>query len=169
MELFEVIRNRRSIREYQDKPIEDDKLEKILNAARLAPSARNRQEWCFVVVRDPEKRQRLSEAAKNQRFVAEAPISIACCGGGTDYKMTCGHPAFLLDLAIAIDHMALAATALGLGSCWVGAFYQDQVKKILGIPETISVVELLTLGYPDESPLPRSRKPLKEIIRYEKW
>lgn len=169
MDLFEAIQSRRSIRNYQDKPVEDEKLQQILNAARLAPSARNRQEWQFVVIRDTERRKELSLAAKNQSFVAEAPVVIGCCGEGTDYVMTSGHPAYLIDLAIAIDHMTLAATALGLGTCWIGAFYQEQVKRILKIPESVAVVELMTLGYPKEIPPAKSRKSLSEIVRYETW
>jgi nitroreductase len=169
MEIMEAIRSRRSIRNYQDRPIEQEKLIRVLEAGRQAPSARNLQDWKFIVVKDKEKRQKLSEAAKGQAFVAQAPVVIAACGTETEYIMTCGQYCYPIDVAIAIDHMSLMATAEGLGTCWIGAFYEDKVKDILGIPEKIRVVVMLTLGYPAESPVARPRKKLEEIVAYEGW
>ncbi|MBN2104961.1 nitroreductase family protein [bacterium] len=169
MELFEAIRTRQSVRKYADRPVEEEKLNRILEAARLSPSAKNRQARKFIVIRDAERRQKMIEAARGQQFVGSAPVIIACCGLDPDYHMTCGQPADTIDLAIAIDHMTLAATALGLGSCWIGAFYQDQVKQLLGIPEKVQVVELLLLGYASESEFRTSRKGLQEIVAYERW
>lgn len=169
MDVFEAIRSRRSIRSYLDKPVEEEKLTKVLDAGRLAPSANNRQEWRFVVVRNPGTRKRLSKAACNQGFVAEAAVVIACCSIESDKILTCGQPTYTIDLAIAIDHMTLAARALGLGTCWIGAFHEDEVRKILNIPESVRIVELLTLGYPGENPGPRPRKHLDEIVVYEEW
>ena len=169
MDVFEAIEKRRSIRSYLDKPVEEDKLNRILDAGRMAPSANNRQEWRFIVVRDSTTRKRLMEAAGGQRFVGEAPVVIACCSVESDKMLTCGHPAYAIDVAIAIDHMTLAAVALGLGTCWVGAFYEDRVRDILNIPEWVRVVELLPLGYPDEKPGLRLRKRLNEIVFYEEW
>lgn len=169
MEVFEAIQTRRSIRHYLDRPVEEEKLRQILEAGRLAPSAKNRQEWMFVVVQDQDTRKALSIAACGQQFVAEAPVVIAACSLESDYVMTCGQPACAIDLAIAIDHMTLMAVSLGLGTCWIGAFYEDQVKEILHIPKKIRVVELLTLGYASHQPSPRPRKKLDDIIRYEKW
>ena len=168
MEIIEAIMARRSIRIYQDRLIEEEKLNRILEAGRLAPSARNLQDWKFIVVRDKERRLSLSEAAKDQPSVAQAPVVIAACGT-SDYIMPCGQYCYPIDVAIAIDHMCLVATAEGLGTCWIGAFYQDKVKEILDIPETIHVVELLTIGYPAESPSSRPRKKIEEIVAYEKW
>lgn len=169
MDVFEAIRTRRSIRSYRDAGVEEQKLNKVLDAGRLAPSANNLQEWRFVVVRNGETRKKLGEAACNQKFVAEAPVVIACCSVESEKILTCGHPAYAIDVAIAIDHMTLAATSLGLGTCWIGAFYEDRVREILGIPDSIRVVELLTLGYPEEQPLPRVRKRLEEIVSYDGW
>lgn len=169
MDVFEAIRTRRSIRSYRDAEVEEEKLNKVLDAGRLAPSANNGQEWRFVVVRNGETRHKLGEAACSQKFVAEAPVVIACCSVESEKVLTCGHPAYAIDVAIAIDHMTLAATSLGLGTCWIGAFYEDRVREILGIPDSIRVVELLTLGYPKEKPLPRVRKRLGEIVSYEWW
>jgi nitroreductase len=169
MEIAEAIRTRRSIRSYQDRPIEEQKLARVLDAGRVAPSARNQQDWKFVVVKDKEKRQMLSEAARGQAFVAQAPVVIAACGTETEYIMTCGQYCYPIDVAIAVDHMSLMATAEGLGTCWIGAFYEDKVKEILAIPEKIRVVVLLTLGYPAEEPAARPRKKLEEIVAYDGW
>jgi nitroreductase len=169
MELMEAVRTRRSIRSYQDRDIEDEKLTRVLEAARLAPSASNRQNWRFVVVKDPATRSLLSDAAKGQVFVAQAPVVIVACGTDTKYVMTCGQAAYTVDVTIAVDHMTLAAAAEGLGTCWIGAFYEDRVKEILGIPMDVRVVALLPLGYPAETPGPRPRKSLGEIVALERW
>jgi nitroreductase len=169
MDVFEAIQSRRSIRKYQNRPVEEKKLMQVLEAARLAPSARNNQDNRFIVVQDEKTRKKLQVAAKGQHFVGEAPVVIACCGLNPDYVMSCGQPAYAIDVAIAIDHMTLAARALGLGTCWVGAFYEDQVKNILNIPVSVRVVELMTLGYPDETHPQRPRKTLNNIVCYERW
>jgi nitroreductase len=169
MELYEAIRTRRSIRSYQDKPVPENVLRRILEAGRLAPSARNRQEWRYIVVRDPETRARLSVAAKGQPFVAEAPVVLVACALESGYVMTCGQPSHLIDVAISLEHIALAATAEGLGTCWVGAFFQDQVKEILGIPDEIEVVELMPLGFPAETPTARNRKAFDEAFVFDRW
>ena len=169
MDLAEAIRKRRSIRKYLPRKIENDKLDRVLEAGRLAPSARNLQEWRFIVVRDDGRRKRLAEAAKGQTFVGEAPVVIAACATITDYVMTCGQLTYPIDLAIAVEHMVLAAAAEGLGTCWIGAFYEEEVKKVLSIPPEIRVVALLPMGYPDESPAPRPRKEMDEIVAFETW
>lgn len=169
MELGEAIKKRRSIRKYLTRKVENDKLDRVLEAGRLAPSAKNLQEWRFVVVRDEGRRKRLADAAKGQTFVGEAPVVIAACATVTDYVMTCGQLTYPIDLAIALEHMVLAAAAEGLGTCWIGAFYEEEVKKILNIPPEVRVVALLPLGYPDESPHPRPRKEIGEIVAFESW
>lgn len=169
MDVFEAIKERRSVRAYDDKPVEKEKLDKIFEAARLAPSAANYQEWRFVVVTEKSKRKALMTAANNQSFVAEAPVVIACCAETDGHKMRCGEQCYPIDVAIAIDHITLAAVALGLGTCWIGSFYPDKVREILNIPKTIKVVELLTLGYPADSPRPKNRKTIEEIVFFEEW
>lgn len=170
MEVYEAIRLRKAVRSYQDRPVETEKLERVLDAARLAPSARNMQEWRFVVVSVRETREALRHAANNQAFVAEAPIVIAGCAVKSDHVMRCGQPSYPIDVAIATDHLILAAAAEGLGTCWIGAFEEAEVRRILRIPSDIRVVELLTLGYPaDASPVTKNRLPLREIVRYERW
>ena len=169
MELWEAIRQRRSIRTYKDQPVEEEKLGRILEAGRLAPSAGNRQEWKYVVVQDKATRQKLVEAANGQQFVGEAPVVVACCAVDPDHVMSCGQPCYPIDVAISVDHMTLAAGEEGLGTCWSGAFKEPAVKALLGIPEEVRVVELLALGYPDAEPKPRQRKPMSEVVCYERW
>jgi len=170
LDVFEAIKKRKSVRRYKNKEVEQEKLMKILKAARLAPSAANKQEWRFVIVRDKEKRKKLSEAARGQKFVAEAPIVIACCAETDFHEMTCGQLCYPIDVAIAIDHITLAAVEEDLGTCWIGAFYEDKAKNILNIPDRIRIVELLTLGYPvDDSIKEKSRLPMETIVKWEKW
>ncbi len=169
MDVMEAIKERRSIRNYSDRPVEEEKLNLILEAGRLAPSAANRQEWRYVIVRDGETRQKLKKAAKGQTFVGQAPVVIAACAETDGHVMSCGQPCYPIDVAISVDHMTLAAMEEGLGTCWVGAFYEEEVKRVLGIPDDIRVVELLTLGYPVDVPPPRPRHAMSEIVRYEKW
>ena len=106
-------------------------LTRLLQAGRLAPSANNFQEWRFVVVRDREKRLQLAEAACRQSFVAEAPVVLACCAETNRHVMTCGQACYPIDVAIAVDHITLCAAAEGLGTCWIGAFYEDKVEADL--------------------------------------
>ncbi|MBN1557139.1 MAG: nitroreductase family protein [Lentisphaerae bacterium] len=169
MPVLSAIRNRYSCRAYEDRPVEQEKLDAVLEAGRLAPSAKNMQEWRFVVVRDAATRRKLVPAANNQRFVGEAPVVIACCGTQYDYTMRCGHRACPIDVAIAIEHMALQAVAEGLATCWIGSFYEDRVKSVLGIPDAVRVIELLPLGYPADRPRPRQRVPIEDIVCYDRW
>jgi nitroreductase len=170
MDVISAIKKRYSVRSYEEREIEQDKLEKVLEAGRLAPSGMNLQDWRFVVVRDQTLRQKLAEASNNQQFVAQAPVVIVACGVDTDRIALCGHPVYLLDVAIAVDHMTLKAVEEGLGTCWIGAFYEEKVKEILDIPKDVRVVTLLTLGYPKgRAPKKKDRKNLSEIVMHNKW
>ncbi len=169
MEVFKAITNRRSIRKYKNSDIEDEKVAKILEAARLAPSATNRQEWKFIVVKNGETRENLVDAAKGQKFIAEAPVIIVACSTESDNIMPCGQYAYTVDLSIAMSFIILEATELGLGTCWLGAFNEVEVRNILDIPKEVRVVGMTTLGYPGEEPASRSRKNSEEIICYEKY
>lgn len=169
MDVFEAIKLRESVRDYENKEIEEEKIISVLEAARLAPSAKNMQEWRFVVVRNKNTRQKLMEAANNQKFVGEAPVVIAACAETDEHKMTCGQPAYTIDVAIAIDHLTLMAVKEGLGTCWIGSFYEDKVKEILNIPKQIRIVQLVTLGYPKFLRKYKLRKGLNKIVKYEKW
>jgi len=169
MDVFEAITQRKSIRKYKDKEVEEEKLMKILESARISPSAANRQEWKFIVVKDNDTRSRLVSAANDQKFVEEAPVTIVACSTESKRVMPCGQPAYTVDLSIAVSFMMLEATELGLGTCWLGAFDEEAVKEILDIPQDIRVPVMITLGYADETPEPRPRKALNEIICYEKY
>jgi nitroreductase len=164
MDVFEAIRTRKSIRKFRLKSIPDEKLEMILEAGRLAPSAGNRQPWRFVVVKDPERRKTIAKAADSQMFIADASVIVVALG---DPEASLRW--FRQDIMIAVEHMVLAATALGYGTCWIGAFNEEEVKRLLRVPEDLKVIALLPIGFPDETPAPRERKPLKEIVFLEKY
>lgn len=182
MDVFTAIINRRSIRAYKDTPVEEAKLRQVLEAGRLAPSAKNRQEWKFIVVRDQETRHKLVHAASGQRFVEQAPVVLVACGMESKYVMPCGQPAYTVDVSIAFAFMLLEATELGLGTCWLGAFKEEEVKTVLGIPPDVRVVAMSPLGYPAEGvggvlsnnvmrvlASGTYRKPLDEIVAYDKF
>jgi len=170
MNVSEAIRTRKSVRSYLPKQVEDEKLTAVLEAARLAPSASNRQEWRFVIVRDAETRRKIAEAANNQTFIGEAPSVIVACAETDGRIMMRGQPCYPIDVAIALDHIALAAVEHGLGTCWIGAFDEKKVKQILGIPEKIRVVELMPIGYAtDPSPVEKKRLSLDAIVKHERW
>lgn len=170
MDVYEAIIKRKSVRAFKDKDVPEEMISRLLEAARLAPSASNRQEWRFIVVRDPATRKQLSKAAMGQKFVGEAPVVLACCAETDGHVMACGQLCYPIDVAIAIDHITLCATADGLGTCWIGAFDESQVKEILGLPPQIRVVGLLPVGYPkDPSSVKKDRLLLKEIVKYERW
>jgi nitroreductase len=168
MDIYKAIKNRFSCRHFSPRPIEPEKLGRVLEAARLAPSAKNLQDWRFVIVTDPDLRRAVAEAAANQSFVAEAPAVIVGCSVA-DYVMRCGQPAAAIDLGIAMEHVALAAAAEGLATCWIGAFYPDKLKPLLGIPEKAAVVELMPIGYPDGKEAHTTRERMKNIVCFEKW
>ena len=171
MTVLDVIRERGSVRRYEDRSIPKDVLGKVLEAARLAQSAANRQPWEFVVIQKRDIKRKLASAS--EMFVGEAAAVIACIA----HPENCGHvgslDSFLVDVAIAVENMALVSWELGLGSCWIGAYDEDKVKQLLGIPESLRVVSLLSLGYPAEKPASQTirqrRKPLAQIIHYEKY
>ncbi len=170
MNVYEAIAARKSVRKFQDKDVPEEIISRLLEAARIAPSASNRQEWRFVVVRDAAAREQLAQAACGQKFVGEAPVIIVCCAETDTHEMACGQACYPIDVAIAIDHITLCAVAEGLGTCWIGAFHEDPVKEILGIPPQIRVVELLPVGYPqDPAPVAKSRLALAELVKYERW
>ena len=171
MAVMQAIRIRKSVRSYADKPVEDDKLNTILEAARLAPSASNRQEWRFVIVRRPENRSKVAAASSSlAAFVGRAPVVMAACAETDEHVMQCGQLSYPIDVAIALDHMTLAAVELGLGTCWIGMFDEAKVKAALDIPDKVRVVALMTLGYPaNPSVITKKRLPLGEIAKYEHY
>lgn len=168
MTVMETIRKRYSCRAYQEKPIEKDKLDTILEAARLAPSARNTQDWRFVIVTEAGTKRQVAECTNRPEVFEKAGVIIVGCSN-SDHVMRCGQAIAPIDVAIALEHICLQATELGLGTCWIGAFDSEKVRKILGIPDDIIIVELMTVGYPaDTKPEPK-RESIDKIACYEKW
>jgi nitroreductase len=173
MDVFEAIKGRRSIRAFQNRDIPPETVDRLIDAARWAPSAGNIQPWEFIIVRKPETKRKLAEAALEQTFIEEAPVVIVVCadenrssqGYGTRGKtLYC-----LQDTAAATQNIHLAAYALGLGTCWVGAFREDEAKKILNIPSGVRPVAIIPVGYPAEKPQPRNRRPINQITHYESF
>ena len=164
MDLFETVEKRRSIRKFRPKPIPDKDLKKILEAGRLAPSGGNRQPWSFVVVRKPETKKKLAAVANLQRFIADADTVLIALGDPAVSKSL-----YKQDPMIAIEHMVLASTALGYGTCWIGAFNENDVKEIAKVPENMTVIALLPIGIPDENPPPKPRRAFKEVFFKESY
>jgi nitroreductase len=164
MDVFEAITVRRSIRKFKGEPITEVQLAKILEAGRLAPSAGNKQPWRFVVVQEENRKAQLAKAANNQSFLKDAgAIVVAVADPHVSAKW---HER---DTMIALEHMVLSATALGYGTCWIGAFDEDEVKRLLKIPEAMAIIALLPIGVPDEKPKSRPRKDFHEIFYKEEW
>ena len=169
MDVFTAISQRSSVRAYKATDVEEDKLKKVLEAGRLSPSASNRQDWKFIVVKNKETKNKLAGAAFGQSFISEAPVVIVACGMEPKTMLACGQPMHTVDVSIAFAYMILQAYELGLGTCWIGAFGEDEAKKILNVPEHIRVVAMTPLGYPNQPPSPKSRKSLDQIVCFEKY
>jgi nitroreductase len=171
MDIYEAIKTRTSVRGYRSTPVEDDKLKRILDAARLAPSGKNGQPWTFIVVKDAGTRVKLVEACKGQGFIGEAPVVVAACGREElAYQKMGGYWNSLpVDIGISLEHLMLAAAAEGLGTCWIGAFIEGDVREILGIPAEVKIVALTPVGYPKGERVTIPRKPLEEITMRERW
>lgn len=173
MDIFQVFRDRRSIRKYKDTPVEREKIEQILDAARLAPSWKNLQCWRFLVLTEADRRGLLLEAFPDdnpgKKAIVAAPVLIVVCGDPAESDIENGIDYFAVDVAIAFEHLCLAAHALGLGTCWMGWYNEEQVKRSLGIPGNIRIVGITPLGYPDQEPKPRPRKQLSEITYFDRW
>jgi nitroreductase len=175
LEFFDVVRTRRSVRSFKPRPVSERALKRILRAVRIAPSGSNRQPWRFIVVRDEAVKQKLIPACGDQKWLAEALIIIAACGQVFDYNRGgyMGDSSFLVDVSIGMTHLILAARNEGLGTCWIGMFDNEEVKKVLGVPEGWNVVGLTPLGYPKDGKKaftkPGKRKRLSEIVSTDKF
>ncbi|MEM2912049.1 MAG: nitroreductase family protein [Candidatus Bathyarchaeia archaeon] len=171
MDVLEAIKGRRSIRAFKNVDVSEETVERLIDAARWAPSAGNIQPWEFIIIRKHEIRRKLAEAALGQSFIEEAPVVIVVCAdevrSAQGYGLRGKTLYCIQDTAAAIQNLHLAAYATGLGTCWVGAFREDEVGKILKTPAGIRPVAIIPVGYPAETPSPRSRRPLKQIVHYE--
>ncbi len=169
MEFSEVIRKRYSVRAYKLDPVEDDKLQQILEAARLAPTAANRQPFQFIVIHTAGREAELSRIYSRPWFV-QAPVVICACSTTVQgWVRRDGRPYRDVDVAIAMDHLILAAAGLGLGTCWIGAFDPIATREILGLPDEVQPIAFTPLGYPDDQPKEKKRKSIGELVRYEHW
>lgn len=173
MDVFEAIRERRSIRAFKRDPVSDEVLLRILEAAQWAPSAGNLQPRDFIVVRDPDVKSRLAKAALNQWFIAEAPVNVVVCANLERSASRYGERGrrfyAWLDAAAAVENLMLAAHALGLGTCWVGAYRDEEVMEILGLPEWLKPVAIIPIGYPREKPYPSSRMNVEKITSQDRY
>jgi nitroreductase len=167
VDVFDAIRQRKSVRSYAHTPVSEEVLVRILEAARLAPSAINIQPWHFVVVKDQEKRARIARECRYGKFITESPVLIVGCG-----NKKASPKWHVVDTTIALEHLVLAATASGLGTCWIGSFDNDDLREMLMLPEEYDIVALIALGYPREKidamsknlRVVRPRKSLEEIV-----
>jgi nitroreductase len=173
MDLLEAINQRRSIRRYKKQSLPQGAIPKLLDAARLAPSAGNVQPWQFVVVEHPSTKKEIMTAAFGQIFLEEAAVVIVVCEDETRAEESYGQRGKTLyciqDTAAAIQNILLTAVSMGLGTCWIGAFSEDKVKKVINAPNGIRVVALIPVGYADESPVARPRRPLSEVMVNERF
>lgn len=151
------------------KPLSNHHVERILQAGRLAPSAKNRQEWRFIVVSRSDLRDKLAAAAFREEQIVTAPVIIALCTTNIDYRMPNGQFSHPVDLSIASAFMMLQAAHEGIGSCAVTTFDEREVQDLLSVPHAMRVVMMLAFGYADQPPPPRTRKPLADIVAYEHW
>lgn len=175
------IEMRRSIRKYKDEAVSDADILRLIESARLAPSGSNTQPWHFIVVKDKCVKQRIAEVSHNQKWMVAAPVFIVCIADirsrvKEESKLVLDENSseeevkqIIRDTSIATEHILLTAASLGLGSCWVAWFTQNEIRPVLNIPSDKYVVGIITLGYADEQPTPRPRKKIEEILHYEQW
>ena len=164
------MRTRRSIRRYEARIVEEEKLSRILESARLSASANNNQPWHFVVVSEKVGKDRLFRAYPKDWFAKAPVVIVACCTPEAAWSRQDGETYWKVDMAVAVQNMILVAHELGLGTCWIGAFDEAKVKDALGIPKEVRVIALISLGYPAETKgSVTERKPLEEILHYERW
>lgn len=169
MEFYQVLQTRRSVRKYKSTSVEPDKLERILEAVRIAPSAANRQPCHFIVITDEAIRRSLVQAYPRDWFAAAPVVICACAEPGEAWVRMDKKNYADVDVTIAFEHLVLAAAAEGLATCWIAAFDPAELRKALGLPAGIEPLAITPLGYPDEKPRAFVRKPLSEIVHRERW
>jgi nitroreductase len=169
MEVMPEIVQRRSVRSFTTQPVDKEQVERIIEAGRLAPSAKNRQEWRFVWIQKKETRQKMMEAAFGQDHVGQAAVIIAVCTTNIDYRMPNGQASYPIDLAFAASHMVLQAVHEGLGTCCITTFDEQEVREVLTVPFSMRVVLLILIGHAEETPEPTPRKSLKLVSARDHW
>ncbi len=169
MQFLELAQKRYSVRDYKPDPVEDEKLQQVLEAARLAPTATNRQPFQLIVVHTAGREAELSRIYSRPWFV-QAPLIICAVGlPSQSWVRRDGKRYLTVDIGIIFDHLILAATDLGLGTCWIGAFDRAAAREVLGIPGNVEPIAFSPLGYPADQPKEKKRKPISELVRYEHW
>jgi nitroreductase len=169
MSFSELVLARYSVRSYKADAVPEESLAQVLEAARLAPTAANRQAFQLVVIHTQGREAELQRIYGREWFT-QAPIVVCACGlPDHNWVRRDGKNYNDVDVAIAMDHLILAAAAQGLGTCWIGAFDPDAAREILGLPEGAEPIAFTPLGFPADSPRPKQRKPLEELVRYERW
>jgi nitroreductase len=169
MALLPEIEGRVSVRSFTDEPVTEAQLARIVEAGRLAPSAKNRQSWRFVVIEDSTVRASIREAAFGQEYVGQAPVIIALCTTNIEYKMPNGQLSYPIDLSMAASFMMLQAVHEGLGTCLVTTFREEEVKSLLTVPYSMRIVMLLTIGHSMENLEKSSRLPEERIVSHNHW
>jgi nitroreductase len=169
MEFLELATKRYSVRAYKPDPVEDGKLQKILEAAAMAPTPTNSQPFRLIVIHTSGKQEKLLEIYNRPWFV-QPPLLICCVGLQKEAWIRRDGRNYLdVAIAIAFDHLIMEATDLGLGTCWVGQFEKDPARKFLGLPKDVEPIVFTPLGYPADEPKEKKRKQVSDLIRYEKW
>jgi len=171
LDVFEAIRNRRSVRAFTSETVSEEEVKRLVDAGRWAPSAGNIQPWEFIIVRDAKIKRRLVIAALDQTFIEEAPVVIVVCADERQSSMGYGSRGLTLyclqDTAAAIQNMLLAAYTLGLGTCWIGAFHEEEARKVLKVPFDVRPIAIIPVGYPAEKPSAPPKRSIREITHYE--
>ncbi len=169
MDFRELINTRYSVRAYTSEPVEDEKVQEVLDAARLAPTAANRQPFQFIVIHTAGREAELKRIYRAEWF-CKAPLVICACAVPSRAWSRMDNKNYSdVDVTIAMDHLILAATELGLGTCWIAAFNPIASREVLGLPEDVEPVAFTPLGYPADQLGVKRRKPLSELVRYERW
>jgi len=169
MKFSELIKKRYSVRVYKPDPVADEVLSQVLEAARLAPTAANRQPFQLIVIPTVGREAELKRIYPRDWF-AQAPLVICACGiPAKGWTSRNGKNYTDVDVAIVMDHLILAAASLGLGTCWIGAFDPTATRELLGLPDGVEPIAFTPLGYPADQRRPKKRKALSELVRYERW
>lgn len=169
MEFSDLIQSRYSVRAYRSDPVEEEKLQRVLEAARLAPTAANRQPFQLLVIHTAGRGEEMQRIYPREWF-AQAPLVICVCGlPEKAWVSKEGVNSVHVDAAIVMDHLILAAADIGLGTCWIGAFDRQAARDVLGLPEDVEPIAMTPIGYPADQPKPKQRKPLSELVHYERW
>ena len=165
MSVIELLLNRRSVRKYKKDKIPQETLQRILEAGRYAPSASNTQPWHFIVLTDQKIKEQLSHRQWSGFIKDTAFTIVGCAYEGTEYARKWSR----VDISIALENMVIAAWGLGIGSCWVGDFDEAEARILLNVPKDWKIIALITFGYPDETPAAPPKKPISEIVSYNKF